>query len=199
MIYKKYGKRIFDVTASAFGLILLSPVFLGIAVIIKLTSKGPVFYIQKRMGKNFKEFNLYKFRSMIVDADKKGLQITSGDDPRITKIGKFIRKTKLDELPQLINVLKGDMSLVGPRPEVKKYVMLKKEDYEKVLSVKPGITDLAAIEFRDEEKILEKYNDKEKAYIEIILPKKIELYKKYIDNISFKNDINIILKTLKVL
>lgn len=199
MIYKKYGKRIFDVTASAFGLILLSPVFLGIAVIIKLTSKGPVFYIQKRMGENFKEFNLYKFRSMIVDADKKGLQITSGDDPRITKIGKFIRKTKLDELPQLINVLKGDMSLVGPRPEVKKYVMLKKEDYEKVLSVKPGITDLAAIEFRDEEKILEKYNDKEKAYIEIILPKKIELYKKYIDNISFKNDINIILKTLKVL
>ena len=199
MIYKKYGKRIFDVTASACGLILLSPLFLGIAVIIKLTSKGPVFYIQKRMGKNFKEFNLYKFRSMIVDADKKGLQITSGDDPRITKIGKFIRKTKLDELPQLINVLKGDMSLVGPRPEVKKYVMLKKEDYEKVLSVKPGITDLAAIEFRDEEKILEKYNDKEKAYIEIILPKKIELYKKYIDNISFKNDINIILKTLKVL
>ena len=199
MIYKKYGKRIFDVTASAFGLILLSPLFLGIAVIIKLTSKGPVFYIQKRMGENFKEFNLYKFRSMIVDADKKGLQITSGDDPRITKIGKFIRKTKLDELPQLINVLKGDMSLVGPRPEVKKYVMLKKEDYEKVLSVKPGITDLAAIEFRDEEKILEKYNDKEKAYIEIILPKKIELYKKYIDNISFKNDINIILKTLKVL
>ena len=195
MIYKKYGKRIFDVIASAFGLILLSPVFLGIAIIIKLTSKGPVFYIQERMGENFKEFNLYKFRSMVVDADKKGLQITSGDDPRITKIGKFIRKTKLDELPQLINVLKGDMSLVGPRPEVKKYVMLKKEDYEKVLSVKPGITDLAAIEFRDEEKILEKYNDKEKAYIEIILPKKIELYKKYIDNISFKNDINCLLYT----
>jgi len=199
MIYKKYGKRVFDIIASIVGLIILSPIFLGIAIIIKLTSEGPVFYIQKRMGKNFKEFNLYKFRSMIVDADKKGLQITSGDDPRITKIGKIIRKTKLDELPQLINVIKGDMSLVGPRPEVKKYVMLKKDDYKKILSIRPGITDLAAIEFRDEEEILAQYEDKEKTYIEIILPKKIELYNKYINNISFKNDINIILKTLKVL
>lgn len=199
MIYRKYGKRVFDVIASTFGLIILSPLFLGIAILIKLTSQGPVFFIQKRMGKNFEEFNLYKFRSMIVDADKKGLQITSGDDPRITKIGKFIRKTKLDELPQLINVIKGDMSLVGPRPEVKKYVMLKKNDYKKVLSVKPGITDLAAIEFRNEEEILAQYNDKEKAYEQIILPKKIELYKKYIDNISFLNDIKIILKTLKVI
>lgn len=195
-MYKTFGKRVFDIVASFVGLVLLSPLFLVIAVLIKLTSKGEVFYIQKRVGKDFKEFDLYKFRSMI---KAKGLQITSKDDPRITKIGRFIRKTKIDELPQLFNVLKGDMSLVGPRPEVKKYVEIKKEEYKKILSVKPGITDNAAIEFRDEEDILAKFDDKEKAYIEEILPTKIEFYKNYIDNISLINDIKIILKTLKVL
>ena len=195
-MYKKYGKRIFDIIVSTIGLIALSPLFIIVAILVKVTSRGSIFYIQKRVGEGFKEFDLYKFRSM---REGKGLQITSKDDPRITKIGKFIRKTKIDELPQLLNVLKGDMSLVGPRPEVKKYVDIKKSEYKKVLSIKPGITDNAAIAFRDEEEILARYEDKEKAYIEEILPKKIELYNEYIDNISFKNDIKLILETLKVI
>ncbi len=198
-MYRSFGKRVFDLTASVLGLALLSPLFVIIAILIKFSSKGPVFFVQKRMGRDFKEFNLYKFRSMVADAPKKGLQITSGDDPRITKIGRFIRKTKIDELPQLINVIKGEMSLVGPRPEVKKYVELKKDEYKKVLSVRPGITDLAAIEFRDEEKLLQGYKNKEKAYINEILPRKIALYNKYIDNISFISDIKIILQTLRVI
>ena len=198
-MYKKFGKRLFDIVASGIGLIVLFPVMLVIGVIIKITSPGPVFFVQKRVGKNFKEFNLYKFRSMVVNADKIGPSVTKGNDKRITRIGRFLRKTKLDELPQLWNVLKGDMSLVGPRPEVMKYVKERKKEYEKVLSVRPGITDYAAIEFRDEEEILNKYPDTEKAYIEIILPKKIELYYKYINNINFIDDIKIILKTLKVI
>ena len=198
-MYKKFGKRVFDLIASIFGIIFFLPVFIIVPILIKIGSKGPVFFVQKRVGRDFKEFNLYKFRSMIADAPKKGLQITSTDDPRITKIGRVLRKTKLDELPQLINVIKGDMSLVGPRPEVNKYVDLKKDEYKKVLSVRPGITDLAAIEFVNEEEILSKFDDKEKAYIEKILPQKIALYNKYIDSISFLEDIRIILKTLKVI
>ena len=198
-MYRAFGKRAFDLLSSISGLIILSPLFILISIWVKTSSKGPIFFVQKRVGKDFKEFNLYKFRSMVVDAPKTGLQITSGDDPRITKVGKFIRKTKIDELPQLINVIKGEMSLVGPRPEVKKYVDIKKDDYKKVLSVHPGITDLAAIEFRDEEKILEGFEDKEKAYINEVLPQKIALYYKYIDNITFKSDIKIILQTLKVI
>ena len=180
--YKKKGKRVFDIVLSLCGLLLLSPLFIIVAVLIKVTSKGDIFYIQKRVGQGFKEFDLYKFRSM---KNEKGLQITSKDDPRITKVGRFIRKTKIDELPQLLNVLKGDMSLVGPRPEVKKYVDLFQEDYKKILSIKPGITDLAAIEYRNEEEVLSSYRDKEKAYIKTILPTKIELYYQYIKNISF--------------
>ena len=199
MNYKSFGKRVFDLLASAIGLLLLLPLFIVIAIWIKLSSKGPVFYTQKRVGKEFKEFNLYKFRSMVVDADRKGPGVTSSDDPRITKVGKFLRDTKLDELPQLLNVLKGEMSLVGPRPELKKFVDAKREEYRKVLSVKPGITDNAAIAFRNEEEIMSQYEDKEKAYIEFVLPKKIQLYYDYIDRISFVNDIKLILKTLKVI
>lgn len=198
-MYIKFWKRIFDIVATMIGSAILLPIIIPIALWIKLSSKGPLFYIQKRVGKDFKEFNLYKFRSMIVDADRVGPSVTSGDDTRITKIGKIIRRTKIDELPQLLNVLKGDMSLVGPRPEVMKFVEEKKEEYKKVLSVKPGITDNAAIEFRDEETIMEQYKDKEKAYIEIVLPQKIELYYNYIDTISFTKDIKLILKTLKVI
>ncbi len=198
-MYIKFGKRIFDIVATIVGSIILLPIIIPIALWIKLSSKGPLFYIQKRVGKDFEEFDLYKFRSMIIDADKVGPSVTSGDDPRITKVGKIIRRTKIDELPQLLNVLKGHMSLVGPRPEVMKFVEQKKEEYKKVLSVKPGITDNAAIEFRDEETIMEQYEDKEKAYIDIVLPQKIELYYKYIDTISFTNDIKLILKTLKVI
>ena len=198
-MYKNFGKRVFDIIATLIGGILLLPLIVPIAIWIKLSSKGPLFYVQKRVGKDFKEFDLYKFRSMIVDADKVGPSVTSGDDPRITKVGKIIRRTKIDELPQLLNVLKGDMSLVGPRPEVMKFVEQKKAEYKKVLSVKPGITDNAAIEFRDEETIMQQYDDKEKAYIDIVLPQKIELYYKYIDNMTFTNDIKLILQTLKVI
>ncbi|WP_457743605.1 sugar transferase [Sulfurimonas sp.] len=198
-MYKLYFKRVFDILFATLGLIFLSPFLIIIAIWIKLSSKGALFYTQKRVGRDFKEFDIYKFRSMIVDADKKGPSVTSADDPRITKIGKLIRKTKIDELPQLLNVFKGDMSLVGPRPEVMKFVNQKKDEYKKVLTVRPGITDNAAIEFRDEEMIMSGYEDKEKAYIDIILPQKIELYYSYIENISFFNDIKLLLKTLKVL
>jgi len=195
-IYEKFGKRIFDFFLSLLGLVVLLPLFVVVAFLIKFTSKGNIFYIQTRIGENFKPFKLYKFRSM---KEAKGLSITSKDDPRITGIGKFIRKTKIDELPQLLNVLKGEMSLVGPRPEVEKYVGIQEEAYAKILKVKPGITDLAAIEFRDEEGILSQYEDKEKAYLEVVQPQKIELYFIYIDTISFKKDIKIILQTLKVI
>lgn len=197
--YILYGKRFFDILATILGGLILVPIIIPIIIWIKLSSKGPLFYVQKRVGKNFKEFNLYKFRSMIINADKVGPSVTSGDDPRITKVGRIIRKTKIDELPQLINVIKGDMSLVGPRPEVMKFVKEKKKEYKNILTIKPGITDNAAIEFRDEETIMEQYIDKEKAYIDIVLPQKIELYNKYIRNISLLNDIKLILKTLKVI
>ncbi len=198
-MYKKYTKRLFDIIASFIGLILLSPLLLLIGVWIKMSSQGPLFYTQKRVGKDFKEFDIYKFRSMVEGADKIGPSVTSGDDARITEVGRFIRKTKIDELPQLLNVLKGDMSLVGPRPEVMKFVEKQKDAYRKILRVRPGITDNAAIEFRDEEEIMNQYADKEKAYLEIILPVKIKLYYNYIDTITFGNDIKLILKTLKVL
>lgn len=197
--YCVYGKRIFDILATISGGLILLPIIIIIVIWIKLSSKGPIFYVQKRVGKDFQEFDLYKFRSMIIDADKVGPSVTSGDDPRITKVGKIIRRTKIDELPQLINVIKGDMSLVGPRPEVIKFVKEKKEEYSKILSVRPGITDNAAIAYRDEETIMNQYENKEKAYIEIVLPEKIKLYNEYLQNISLINDIKLILKTLKVI
>lgn len=196
-MYERYFKRLFDVVLATLGLIVLSPFLLIIAVWIKLSSKGPLFYTQKRVGLNFKEFDIYKFRSMVVNAE--GPSVTSADDPRITKVGKFLRRTKIDELPQLLNVMKSDMSLVGPRPEVMKFVEQKKDEYKKVLSVRPGITDNAAIAFRDEESMLRQYEDKEKAYVDIILPQKMKLYYDYIDNISCMNDIKLILQTLKVI
>ena len=195
-IYEKFGKRIFDFVSALLGLLFLLPIFVLVALIIKVSSRGDVFYIQSRIGKNFKPFNLYKFRSM---KEAKGLSITSKNDPRITSIGRFIRKTKIDELPQLVNVLKGEMSLVGPRPEVEKYVYIQEEVYRKILTINPGITDLAAIKFRDEEEILSHYEDKEKAYIEEIQPKKIALYNQYLQMISLKCDVKIILQTLKVI
>ncbi len=198
-MYKYFGKRLFDVVSTLIGGILLLPIIIPICIWIKLSSKGPLFYVQKRVGRNFEEFDLYKFRSMVINADTIGPSVTSGDDPRITKVGRIIRKTKIDELPQLLNVIKGDMSLVGPRPEVMKFVKEKEDDYKQILTIKPGITDNAAIEFRDEETIMEQYEDKEKAYIDIVLPEKIKLYNYYIKNISFFNDVKLILKTLKVI
>jgi len=189
-------KRLFDIISSCIVLLLLLPLFMVIAIFTKLDSKGPVFFKQKRMGRNFRPFMLFKFRSMVMNAPEKGPAITIGGDPRITKIGRFLRKTKLDELPQLINVLNGDMSIVGPRPEVEKYVEMFKDDYKVILQVKPGITDYATIEFRDEEDVLKKFQNPEDGYIKEVLPKKIELYKKYIKDKGFFTDMKLVLLTL---
>ncbi len=191
------GKRIFDLVLSMIGLIVLMPIFIMIAVWIKLDSPGPVFFRQVRIGRFGKPFRIYKFRTMVVDAESKGHQITTGEDPRITKFGKFLRHYKLDEFPQLLNVFIGDMSIVGPRPEVPKYVEMFNEQYKDVLTLKPGITDYGSIEFRDEESILKQYVNPEEGYIKEILPKKIELYKKYLMERNLKTDIKIILITLK--
>ena len=189
-------KRIFDIISSLFGLILLSPFMIIIAILIKLDSKGPVFFKQVRVTKNGREFKIFKYRTMRVGSDKYS-QITVGKDSRITKVGDFLRKYKLDEIPQLINVLIGDMSLVGPRPEVPKYVALYTEEQREILKVRAGITDYASIEFSNENDILANEADPEKAYIEKIMPRKIELNKKYLSEISVMTDIKIILLTIK--
>lgn len=189
-------KRIFDITSSLFGLILLSPFMIIIAILIKLDSKGPIFFKQVRVTKNGREFKIFKYRTMRVGSDKYS-QITVGKDSRITKVGDFLRKYKLDEIPQLINVLIGDMSLVGPRPEVPKYVALYTEEQREILKVRAGITDYASIEFSNENDILANEADPEKAYIEKIMPRKIELNKKYLSEISVMTDIKIILLTIK--
>ena len=189
-------KRIFDIFFAAAGLIILSPVFIITAVIIKLDSKGPVIYKQSRVGKGNRDFQLYKFRSMKPDSDVSGLLTVGGRDPRITTSGYYLRKFKLDELPQLINVLKGEMSFVGPRPEVRKYVDIYTEDQKKVLSVSPGITDVASIKYRNENELLEKADDPERFYVENIMPDKISLNLEYIDQRSLYKDLKVILKTL---
>jgi len=189
-------KRIFDITLSLFGLIILLPFMLIIAILIKIDSKGPVFFKQIRVTKNGKEFKIFKYRTMRVGSDKYS-QITVGKDGRITKIGSFLRKYKLDEIPQLINVLIGDMSLVGPRPEVPKYVALYTDEQKEILKVRAGITDYASIEFSDENDLLASEEEPEKAYIEKIVPKKIELNKKYLSEVSILTDIKIILLTIK--
>ena len=189
-------KRIFDTTLSLFGLIILLPFMLIIAILIKIDSKGPIFFKQIRVTKGGREFKILKYRTMRVGSDKYS-QITVGKDERITKIGSFLRKYKLDEIPQLINVLIGDMSLVGPRPEVPKYVALYTDEQKEILKVKAGITDYASIEFSDENDLLASEEDPEKEYIEKIIPKKIELNKKYLSEISVLTDIRIILLTIK--
>ena len=188
--------RFFDFILSLVGLVVLAPIFIVLAIWIKIDSKGPVFYKQVRVGQNGIDFGLFKFRSMVVDADKKGLITVGGRDPRITRSGYFIRKYKLDELPQLINVLVGDMSLVGPRPEVRKYVDLYTDEQQKVLSVKPGITDYASIEYMDENEVLGKSSDPEKTYIEEIMPEKIKYNMKYIQNKNVSEYFKIIFLTL---
>jgi lipopolysaccharide/colanic/teichoic acid biosynthesis glycosyltransferase len=196
MLYRKYIKRLIDFSLSLVGLLLLFPVFIIIAILIKLEDGGSIFFRQVRVGQHGKLFKIYKFRTMVENAERLGIQVTKEDDPRITKIGKILRKYKLDELPQLINVLKGEMSLVGPRPEVPKYVNIYKEEYKEILKIKPGITDFAAIEFINEEKLLKGSKNPEKIYLEQILPKKMEFYKKYIHEISILTDLKILLKTI---
>lgn len=174
--------RLCDIVFSAIGLLLLSPLFLLVYILIRCESKGGGFYCQQRVGKDGRMFGLYKFRSMRTGSDKKGLITVGGHDSRITRMGYFIRKYKIDELPQLWNVLKGDMSLVGPRPEVKKYVDLYTEEQRRVLSVRPGITDYASIEYVDENEILGKAEDPDRVYVEEIMPAKIKLNMRYIEN-----------------
>lgn len=188
-------KRIFDIIVSLIGIILLLPFYILISISIKLESKGPVFFKQVRVGKNNLDFNLYKFRSMLVDTEKKG-QLTIGmRDPRITRVGYFLRKFKLDELPQLYNVLKGDMSLVGPRPEVRKYVALYNNEQKKVLSIRPGITDYASIRYFNENEILGKSENPEQAYINEIMPEKLNLNLTYVTSNNVFTDLKIITST----
>ena len=192
-------KRGFDIIFSLIGLILLLPLLLIIAIIIKLESKGSVFYKQVRVGKNNADFKIFKFRTMFTGSDKKGLLTVGNKDPRVTKVGYFLRKYKLDELPQLINVLQGNMSFVGPRPEVRYYVNHYSESDLEILSVKPGITDYASIYFRNEVEILKNADNPEQLYINDILPKKIALNKKYIAQNNIGTDIKIILKTISTI
>lgn len=187
--------RFFDLLFSLVGLVLLSPLLIIVYLFIILESRGSGFYTQQRVGLNGIDFKLFKFRSMAVGSDKKGLITIGKNDARITKTGLFIRKFKIDELPQLFNVLIGDMSLVGPRPEVRKYVDLYTNDQRKVLNVKPGITDYASIEYANENEILGKADDPNKMYIDDIMPAKIELNIKYIENKSLKKYFNIIFLT----
>lgn len=193
--FSLFLKRCFDITASAFGLLVLAVPFLIIAIIIKVTSKGPVFFRQVRVGKNGKEFRIFKFRTMVADAEKKGMQITVGADSRITGIGKFLRKTKVDELPQLINVFIGQMSFVGPRPEVPRYVAMYSDYQRNILRIKPGITELASIVYRDENEVLAQSEDPEKTYIEDIMPKKIGLNIEYMKKLGFWYDLKLIFMT----
>ncbi|MDM1460878.1 sugar transferase [Myroides odoratimimus] len=190
-------KRIFDIISSGIGLIMLSPIFLFLAIWIKVDSQGPVFYKQVRVGKNGKDFKIFKFRSMRQGSDKQGLITVGGRDPRVTNSGYYIRKYKLDEFPQLINVFVGDMSVVGPRPEVRKYVDLYNEEQLRVLSVRPGITDIASIKYRNENELLEKAEDPDKTYIEEIMPDKLKYNLEYINNASFIYDIKLIFETFK--
>ncbi|GIV27305.1 MAG: glycosyl transferase [Bacteroidia bacterium] len=189
-------KRLFDILFSLVALILLLPIFILIAIAIVIDDGFPIFYLQERVGKNFRPFKLFKFRTMYKDADKKGYLTVGSKDPRVTTIGYYLRKYKLDELPQFINVLIGDMSIIGPRPEVKKYVDLYNDEQKKVLSVKPGITDYASIKYINENDILALSENPEKTYIEEVMPEKLKINLEYIEKQSFLEDIKIILKTL---
>ncbi len=188
------SKRIFDFTVALLLTVLFLPLFILIALLIKCDSQGPVLFIQQRVGKNNKDFGIFKFRTMFTGAEQKG-QLTVGKDNRITRTGRVLRKYKLDELPQLFNVIKGDMSLVGPRPEVRKYVELYNDEQKKVLNVKPGITDTASIQFADENDLLAGSDDPEKKYITEIMPAKLNLNLQYIAHQSFRTDLKILAQT----
>ena len=189
-------KRVCDFILSLIGIIVLSPIFIIVSIAIKLDSKGKILFLQKRVGRYGKEFNIYKFRTMVSDAERLGKQITVGNDNRITKVGAFLRKYKIDELPQLFNVLKGDMSLVGPRPEVPKYVKLYSEEQKKVLNVRPGITDMASLRYKDENEILGKVDNPEEYYINVIMKDKLKLNLEYIEKSNIFFDLYLIIKTV---
>ena len=190
-------KRIFDITVSLTGILCTSVFFIIIGIWIKIDSNGPVFYQQTRVGKNEKHFKILKFRTMVIDADKNNQLITVGADSRITRAGRFLRRTKIDEIPQLINILKGDMSFVGPRPEVPKYVDMYNEDQKCVMLVRPGLTDTASIEYRNESELLALSEDPERTYIQEVMPRKLIFNMQYLENISVINDIRIMITTIK--
>lgn len=196
---KLIRKRLFDIVMSAIGLILLSPVLLIIAIIIEIDTGGPILFKQMRVGRNQKQFKIYKFRTMCKDSEKKGILLTVGQDPRITKSGVFLRKYKLDELLQLVNVFLGQMSLVGPRPEVPKYVAMYNDFQKNILKIRPGITDLASIKYIDENKLLAESQNPEDTYIHEIMPKKIEMNFEYMNKLSVLFDFRLILRTFLAL
>jgi len=198
-IYRTYGKRIFDICLTVPGLVLALPLLLLIAIVVLCDSRGPIFFAQVRIGKNEKAFKMWKVRSMVVDAEKLGLLITASDDKRITRIGRYLRRWKLDELPQLWNVLKGDMSLVGPRPEIPLYVRDYTEEQRGVFAIRPGITDPATIQYRNEEEILAAVSDRDRFYREVILPHKLILNLQYVQTISFWTDIALVVTTVKLI
>jgi lipopolysaccharide/colanic/teichoic acid biosynthesis glycosyltransferase len=189
-------KRVFDIVVAGVGLIVLFPVMIIVALLIKSDSQGPVFFKQQRMGKGFRPFWIYKFRTMKENSELAGRLVTVGEDPRITRVGRFLRKTKIDELPQLINVLKGDMSFVGPRPEVPRFVELFQREYAEILAIRPGITDLASLKYQDEASLLAKAEDPEEEYLQHVLPDKIRLAKDYLQHSSLFFDLWLIAKTL---
>lgn len=191
-------KRAFDIFFSAGALLVLGPLLLAVALWVKTDSPGQVFFRQRRVGRDGHEFQIYKFRTMTTGAEARGLQITVGSDSRITRSGEFLRKYKIDELPQFLNVLFGDMSVVGPRPEVPRYVALYPERLRSlVLSVRPGITDLASIEYRDENDLLGASDDPEKTYVEVVMPAKLALCEKYVQTCSLWGDLIIIVRTAR--
>ena len=189
-------KRLFDIVCSFFGLLFLSWLFVFVALWVGLSSKGGVFYRQRRVGRCNRDFTIYKFRSMRVNSDSQGLLTIGGRDGRITKAGVFIRKYKLDELPQLFNVLRGDMSFVGPRPEVRKYVELYTEEQKKVLTVRPGITSLSSIKYRNENEILSRSDNPEQYYIDVIMQDKLAIELDYLEQRSLLTDIKVIFQTI---
>ena len=192
-------KRVFDLVLAFLGLAVLLPAFILVAVLIKLDSPGPVFFTQKRIGKGFQPFFIYKFRTMVHDAPDKGGVITVGADPRITRFGQILRKSKIDELPQLLNILRGEMSLVGPRPEVPQYVELFRQDYEEILHVLPGMTDLSSLKYQYEAEILQHAKNPEEEYVTHVLPDKLRLAKEYQLRSSLLFDLTLIFKTLSAL
>ena len=191
-----FMKRMLDIFASLAGLLLLAPAMVFAAFLIKMDSSGRVLFKQERVGKGFRPFQIYKFRTMVEDATRQGTSITVGADPRITRVGRFLRRTKFDELPQLINVLKGEMSLVGPRPEIPRYVEMFRDDYEEILRVRPGITDPASLKYQDEAEILGRAGNAEDEYVQHILPEKVKLAKDYVNRSSVMYDLALILRTV---
>ncbi len=197
-LHQRFLKRALDLAVSSVALALGAPLLLLIGGAIKLTSSGPILFLQERVGRGGRRFRIWKFRTMVDRASSLGPAVTASGDPRVTPLGRWLRRSKLDEVPQLVNVWLGDMSLVGPRPEVPRYVQTYGAEDRSVLTMRPGITDLASILFRDEESVLAQFPDRDRAYVEVLLPRKLALGRKYLRQQSFTGDIALLLRTLQV-